>query len=581
MDAPAAGTLVSIVITSYNYAGYLPDAIESALAQDYAPLEVLVLDNASTDETPAVLERYAADPRFRAIRNAENIGLTPNHNKGLTEARGAYIVFLSADDRLVPGCISRAMRFYEQHPDVDILYAGVYFMDTAGHVYSQRMMTGQALCAYAGGRNEIGGILAEGCYMCTPTMLVRRSIWEQHGGWDEELHGADYDISARWASRGLRFAYLPEPFAIVRLHSAQHSGDREYVHTGRHMREYLTILERYVDSAHPEWVAGYEQATRRLLDARDSWYRSTDPDLSAEIEDRVSALRSRLATISARNAERVRTRVCYVVVAENTPGPLEATLRSLVAQTEPGWRAVVVQRPYITYEPVCRMIDPVRIVHAHMIMHLSTGVNLNTALRIADADIYNVVRAGTILGPDHTASLIDAFADPAARVAISWPRFFVDPPVGVGGEPVEIAELSVRPSGAFDVLVGPEVPVEAVAFAREIYDAVGGYRETTAALVDWDLLMRATLAAAPGFRAGRGGVEVHVSPNTHEFVPTGPAIPGHVEQMHVGFSVTDPARLNARTAYLARLRAARQFDVAKQAGLVEFYRTLARTDVST
>lgn len=581
MAATAERPLVSVVITSYNYARYLPDAIESALAQDYAPLEVLVLDNASTDETPAVLERYAPDPRFRAIRNAENIGLTQNHNKGIIEARGAYIVFLSADDRLVAGCVGRAMRYYERHPDIDILYAGIYFMDEKSHVYGQRMMTGQALCAYAGGRNEFAGILAEGCYMCTPTMLVPRSIWETYGGFDEQLHGADYDISARWANHGLRFAYLPEPFAIVRLHPFQHSGDREYVHTGRHLREYLTILDRFLDPAHPERIAGYEQSIRRLLDAREYWYKRSFPESGAEFAPQIAALRSRMTAMAARNADRVRRRVCYVVVAENTPGPLENTLRSLVAQTAPDWRAVVVQRPYLTYEPLCRMVDPVRIVHAQMMMHLTTAVNLNTAFRIADADIYNVVRAGTILAPDHAASLIEAFADPAARIVVSWPRFFVDPPSGEFTEPVEIEELSARPSGAFDVLVGPEVPPEAVAFAREIYDGLSGYNQNTQAFADWDLLIRATLNAPAGFRGGRGGVEIHVTPETREFVPTGPQTPAIIEQLHLAYPVAEPPRLNARAAYLERLRAAWRFDTTKQDGLIDFYRTLARTGVAT
>ena len=579
MGSTAAGALVTIVITSYNYAHYLPLAIESALAQDYAPLEVLVLDNASTDGTPAVLARYASDPRFRAIRNPENIGLTPNHNKGLAEARGEYIVFLSADDRLTPGCIARAMQYYATHPDVDIIYASAYFMDEHSRVYSQRQMTGQPLCAYAGGRNELASVLTEGCYMCTPTMLVRRTIWERYGGFDESMHGADWEISARWASRGLRFAYLPEAFAIVRLHSAQHSGHREYVTTGRDMREYLTIVDRYIDSAHPEWVAGYEHGIRRLLDSREYWCRQL-PDGLAEFAGQIAAVRSRLASISAVNAGRTRRRVCYIVPADNAPGPLEATLQSLVAQREPNWRAVVVQRPYLSYGPLCRMIDPDRITHAQSIELVNTATNLNTAFRIADADIYTVVRPGTILAPDHAASLVAAFADPGARVVISWPRFFVDPAPTVPGSPIEVEELSAPPTGAFDVLVGPEVPPEAVSFAREIYDLLGGYNQLPRALVDWELLIRATLHAAPGFRGGRGGVEVHVSPITREFTPTIGEIVPLVEQMHVAYPVAEPERLNARTAYLDRLRAARRFDITTQDGLVEFYRTLTRTGVA-
>lgn len=572
--------LVSIIITSYNYAHYLAMAIDSALGQDYARLEVLVLDNASSDDTPAVLERYAADPRFRAIQNETNIGLTQNHNKGLREARGDYVVFLSADDRLTPGCISRAMRYYNEHPEVDVLFAGAYFMDEESRMYGSRQMKGQPYCTYAGGRNELAGVLTEGCYMCTPTMLVPRTIWDRYGGFDDAFHGADWEISARWASRGVRFGYVPEAFAVVRLHPGQHSGEREYVRSGRDMTEYLAIVDRYLDASTPERYAGYELDIRRLLDSREFWYRKIIEEKVAEVEDLISALRSRITTIAATNAQRARRRLCYVIVADSSNTTLETTLRSLVAQREPGWRAVVVQRPSLSFEPLCRMIDPDRIRLALITQTLNVGINLNTALRIEDADIYTVARAGTVFAPDHAEALLAVFADPAARVAINWPRFFVDT-MGAVRTAVEIEELSVAPTGAFDVLIGPEVQPEAVAYAREIFDALGGYNESVHALVDWDMLIRATLSAAPGFRQSRGGVEVHVSPFTRDLVPTLRELPLLIEQMHRAYPVGEPARLNARTAYLDRLRAAGRFDTSGTTGLTDFYRTLARTGVST
>jgi len=572
--------LVSIVITSYNYAHYLPLAIDSALGQDYAPLEVLVMDNASTDDTPAVIARYAGDPRFRAVRNETNIGLTPNHNKGLAEARGEYILFLSADDALTPGSISRATRYYDEHPDVDIIYAGAYFMDERSHVYAQRQMIGQPHCAYTGWRNELANVLAEGCYMCTPTMLVRRSIWERYGGFDETKHGADWEISARWAEAGLTFAYIPEAFAIVRLHPGQHSGEREYVKSGRDMREYLEIVDRYLDPAKPERFAGYEHNIRRLIDSREYWYRKGFGGAMTEFEPAVAAMRARITTIASLNAARTRNRICYVVLAEQAPGPLEVTLRSLVAQRHGDWRAVVIQRPFLSYEPLCRMIDPDRIRHAHVQLVVHSGTNINTAFRIADADVYNVARAGTVFAPDHAEALVATFADPAARIAVSWPRFFVDPPANQPGEPIEIPELSSPPSGAFDVLVGPEVAPEAVAFAREVYDLLGGFNHSARALFDWEFLLRAMLHAGAGFRQSRGGVEVHVTPITREFAMTGSDLPSLVEQMHVAYPVEELPRMNARTSYLDRLRAALRINASTQEGLCDFYRTLARTGVS-
>jgi len=113
--------LVTVIITTYNYAHTVGLAIDSALGQNYPELEVLVVDNASTDATPELAARYAADPRFRYIRNETNIGMVPNHNKGLRESRGEYVLFLSADDFLLPGHISRSYWYLREHPEVDVL----------------------------------------------------------------------------------------------------------------------------------------------------------------------------------------------------------------------------------------------------------------------------------------------------------------------------------------------------------------------------------------------------------------------------------------------------------------------------
>ncbi|MBV8152133.1 MAG: glycosyltransferase family 2 protein, partial [Candidatus Eremiobacteraeota bacterium] len=121
--------LVSIIITAYNYAHTVATAIKSALAQDYPNIEVVVMDNASTDPTPAVVAAFAHDRRVRYFRNAENIGMVPNHNEGLRRAKGEYVVFLSADDFLMPDFVSRSHTYLQAQPDVDVLYTTPFFVD--------------------------------------------------------------------------------------------------------------------------------------------------------------------------------------------------------------------------------------------------------------------------------------------------------------------------------------------------------------------------------------------------------------------------------------------------------------------
>ena len=83
--------LISIVIANYNYAHFIPKAIESVLSQDDPNFELIVVDNASTDTSWEVIGSYVAvDERLRAFRNESNIGIVRNHNRGLREARGSY-----------------------------------------------------------------------------------------------------------------------------------------------------------------------------------------------------------------------------------------------------------------------------------------------------------------------------------------------------------------------------------------------------------------------------------------------------------------------------------------------------------
>lgn len=100
---------VSVCIPVYNGAAFIAEAVESVLTQTFKDFELIVLDNASTDETPLILERFN-DVRLRIIRHASNIGATANFNAALREARGEWVKILCADDLLYPDCLKQQMQ---------------------------------------------------------------------------------------------------------------------------------------------------------------------------------------------------------------------------------------------------------------------------------------------------------------------------------------------------------------------------------------------------------------------------------------------------------------------------------------
>jgi glycosyltransferase involved in cell wall biosynthesis len=114
--------LVTIAIPTFNRASWLKGCVESALSQSYQNFEVLVSDNASTDETPAVLKEFR-DTRLRVVRQQSNIGIMPNWNACLTAAKGDYIVFVPDDDRIAPWMLDRCAGLLAQEPQLVMVMA--------------------------------------------------------------------------------------------------------------------------------------------------------------------------------------------------------------------------------------------------------------------------------------------------------------------------------------------------------------------------------------------------------------------------------------------------------------------------
>jgi glycosyltransferase involved in cell wall biosynthesis len=109
--------LVSVLITAYNRERYLPQALESVLALKYPNFEVIVVDDASTDRTLAIAQRFAeSDPRVRVFRNEENLGDYPNRNRAATLAQGKYLKYVDSDDIIYPYALDAMVEAMERFP---------------------------------------------------------------------------------------------------------------------------------------------------------------------------------------------------------------------------------------------------------------------------------------------------------------------------------------------------------------------------------------------------------------------------------------------------------------------------------
>lgn len=126
-----SGPRISILIPTYNRAGMLVKAVESALAQTYPDLEILVSDNASEDETAKVMARFTGDPRLSYLRNQSNVGMVANWRQSMLRATGDFFLVLSDDDELIDSeYLRKAAALIQQNKDMVLLYANGYILDS-------------------------------------------------------------------------------------------------------------------------------------------------------------------------------------------------------------------------------------------------------------------------------------------------------------------------------------------------------------------------------------------------------------------------------------------------------------------
>ena len=201
---------VTVVIPCYNYARFIREAVDSALAQTVAPQEVIVVDDGSTDQTPEVMATYASDPRVRYLRQ-ENRGLSAARNAGIRAARGEFIALLDADDRWKPEKLSRQLAEFTEE-SVGLVYCGREVFDEHGTQNldpADESKCGRAL-----------EWLTVATLFCPSSVILRRCCFLEQGGFDESLRKVeDREMWIRLAKHW-RFRCVPDCLVEWRLHGS-------------------------------------------------------------------------------------------------------------------------------------------------------------------------------------------------------------------------------------------------------------------------------------------------------------------------------------------------------------------------
>ncbi len=223
---------VSVIITAYNHARLLPVAIDSALTQTYPAVELIVVDDGSTDDTPTVMQRYAG--RVNYIRQ-ENRGVVAARNVGICAATGEFINFLDSDDSFMPAKIDRQIRVFKARPDVGLVHCGFYQVNGAGQCLNK--------VTWFPSEHILRELVID-CFLLVHAPLVRREWFDRVGLFNElpweGQHAEDWELWLRMAKAGCQFAFVPEPLIAYRILKGSRMTDVAKMERGN-----IGVLDRF------------------------------------------------------------------------------------------------------------------------------------------------------------------------------------------------------------------------------------------------------------------------------------------------------------------------------------------------
>jgi len=242
--------MVSIIALCYNHAPYLQEALDSIWQQKYTNLEIILIDDASTDGSERLirlfLQEYATHIPIQTIFHKTNQGNCKSFNEGLALAKGEYIIDFALDDVLFPDRIAQQVAFFEQKQaeNIGLVFTNAELIDE----YGNRLGHHYPINSYHKAlkhppQGKVFRQILEKYFICPPTMMIKKHVLDTLGGYDETLAYEDFDLWVR-ASQIIQFAYLDQITTQYRRTSQSLSSQFYQKKTNPLLASTLVILQK-------------------------------------------------------------------------------------------------------------------------------------------------------------------------------------------------------------------------------------------------------------------------------------------------------------------------------------------------
>jgi glycosyltransferase involved in cell wall biosynthesis len=237
--------LVSVICLCHNHERFLPEAIESVRKQTYDNLEIIVVDDASTDGSKEQIRGILQqDPSISFLSLSENLGNCAAFNAGLALARGEFVVDFSTDDVMMPDRITEQVRlFHSLDETYGVVFTDVEYINEAGeHLYYHYEYLRKKRLINSIPQGDVYADILSTYFVSSPSMLVRRNVFDDLNGYDPNLAYEDFDFWVR-SSRKYKYAYLNKVLTKVRKHEKSLS-KKQYIKGSRQLHSTYLVCRK-------------------------------------------------------------------------------------------------------------------------------------------------------------------------------------------------------------------------------------------------------------------------------------------------------------------------------------------------
>ncbi|HLP75745.1 MAG TPA: glycosyltransferase, partial [Candidatus Paceibacterota bacterium] len=514
-----AAPMVSVVISCHNYANYLPEAVASVRNQTYRNFEIILVDDGSTDDSPAVAKRLAAettpDIPFRIVR-LEDVGPSAARRFGVAQARGKYYLPLDADDRIAPDFLARTVPVLEADATLGFAYVDTVFFGEKQQRHHQPEYDFARLCQ--------GNFISH-------TSLIRKAAFDEVGGYDPENWGyyEDWDLWIRLGSKGWFGRHVTEPLFFYRHHFdsslslfacrldpiykaflqsrhaelysaavvasarqtlAEMPADWNRRPPMRNVDQLKALLAKHPNNRHVMyflgcalWKSGAGAEARTVLQNLLAQY--PDDQQAREVFNKLSTV----ATTSTQSS--ANPLVSVIVPTYNRPDWLGETLKSILAQTYREFEIIVVND---AGPDVRHVIEPLNAEGRVRLINHERNKGLagarNTGVRASRGDYIAYLDDDDIYYPQHLATLVAHAKAIGAEVVYSDAQRATQRRDGDRYVVVERAVPYSEEWNAEKILIHNFIPVLCFLHKKECVEKAGWFDESLTTHEDWDLWMR-------------------------------------------------------------------------------------------